>query len=125
MQLHRDPGYEVGNGLPLLLPCVACEGGAKFLQLLDGDLVPASSGLGHDGDEGNSLLVAEVSCHPHLVLVGLRHGVTGLCGGSGPEGSLEGVGHGDIKGGVPPKSSPSSQGSLLISKMEFFIRANI
>ena len=68
LQLHGDPGDEVGGGLPLLLTSVACEGGAKFLQLLHGGLVPASSGLGHDGDEGNSLLVAEVSCHPHLVL---------------------------------------------------------
>ena len=42
LQLHRDPGDEVGNSLPLLLTSVACEGGAKFLQLLDGDLVPAS-----------------------------------------------------------------------------------
>ena len=34
LQLHGDPGDEMGSGLPFLLTGVACEGGAKFLQLL-------------------------------------------------------------------------------------------
>ena len=58
LQLHGDPGDEVGDGLFLRLASVPCKGGAKFLQLLHGDLVPAPSGLGHEGDEGDPLLVA-------------------------------------------------------------------
>ena len=64
-------GEEVADGFSFLLPSVSRQCRAQFPQLLQGNLVPATHGLGHHRDKGDTLLVAKLSCHPHLVVEGI------------------------------------------------------
>ena len=68
LEEDRGSGVQVADSLPLLLPGVPRQSRAQLLELLQGHLVPAAHGLGDDRDEGDPLLVAELSCHSHLVV---------------------------------------------------------
>ena len=61
--------------MPLLVPR---QRRAKLPELLHGHLVPTTHGLRHNRDEGDTLLVAEIGCHPHLVVVGVDESVARL-----------------------------------------------
>ena len=86
---------------PLLAHCgVEGQGSAQPPHLVHHGGVEPPEGLRRQGDEGEALLATELPGAGHLPGVGLVHGKPRGGGRPRPGGVLEGVGDGDVQGGV-------------------------
>ena len=70
LEENRAAGDEVADHSGLLLTSVARKCRANFFDLHDCHGVPPAQTLRNDGDEGQALSLALLSCPPHLPVIG-------------------------------------------------------
>ena len=81
----------------LLLPTVPGHSRGQLLHLGLCGAVPTAQGLRCKREEGNTLLLALLGCHPHFAIICIGECRARGCGCPSNSGGLEGVYHGDIK----------------------------
>ena len=100
LEENRAAGDEVADHSGLLLTSVACKRRANFLDLHDCHGVPPAQTLRNDGDEGQALSLALLSCPPHLPVIGNSCSMSWCDGCPSSCEILKGVSDGDVEGCV-------------------------